>query len=72
MDVEMKMLVALVRQMRAAQKAYFASRSREALIESKNAERQVDQMLDALQHRDGPRQQRHEPTTSPHEWPYHE
>ena len=48
MDATTQKLIELVRQMRAAQKAYFAGRSPEALAVSKNAEAQVDRMLKLL------------------------
>lgn len=41
-------LVGLVREMRTAQKQYFATRSKEALTRSKNLEKRVDKAISDL------------------------
>lgn len=45
---DLKKFVALVGDMRAAQKEYFATRDREVLSRSKALERQVDKCLDDM------------------------
>lgn len=44
-DAEVKLFLELVSRMRTAQKEYFSTRSRAALIQSKELERKVDLML---------------------------
>jgi hypothetical protein len=47
-DPDYKAFAQLVADMRAAQKAYFATRDRDVLSRSKALERQVDKFLDDL------------------------
>ncbi len=45
---EYNRMVGLVRKMREAQKRYFQSRDRNALVESKSLEKQVDEQLEKI------------------------
>jgi len=52
-EQQMVEFVALVDRMRAAQKRYFLSRDRNALVESKQFEKAVDRMIVGFRDREG-------------------